>query len=120
MLTAVTGASGLVGGNLCSLLLSAGHTVRATRRPSTNAAHLASLPVEWVDAPLDDVAALTAAFRDADVVYHCAAQVGVEGRVTPALTRANVDGTRNVVDAVRASGARRLVHVSSTAAVGLS
>jgi dihydroflavonol-4-reductase len=119
-LAVVTGASGLVGGNLAALLLEAGHAVRATRRGSTQVAHLAELPIQWVSADLDDVAALTEACRGADVVFHCAAAVSVQKDVTPELERANVGGTSNVIAAVRAAGATRLVHVSSVVAVGLS
>jgi dihydroflavonol-4-reductase len=119
-LAVITGASGLVGGNLAALLIAAGHTVRATRRGTTQVAHLDDLAIEWVSADLDDVAGLTAAFRGADVVFHCAAAVSVQKQVTPEIERANVGGTANVIAAVRAAGAKRLVHVSSVVAIGLS
>ncbi len=116
----ITGASGLVGGNLAAALLAAGHTVRATRRRSTKVDHLADLAIEWVEGDLGDPAALTAAFRGADVVFHCAAAVDVQKGVTPELVAGNVDGVRHVLTAVRAAGAPRLVHVSSVVAVGLA
>ncbi len=119
-LAVITGASGLLGGNLAEALVAAGHRVRATRRGSTKVAHLDDLPLEWADADLADPAALAAAFRGADVVFHCAAAVGVRKGVTPAMRAANVDGTRHVLDAVRAAGVARLVHTSSVVAVGLS
>lgn len=116
----VTGASGLLGGNLVVELLDRGHAVRATRRGTTKVAHLADHAIEWVSADLDDVAALTEAFVGADVVFHCAALVSVRRKPTPALVRANVDGTRNVLAAVRAANVKRLVHCSTVGAVGLS
>ncbi len=69
---------------------------------------------------LGEPAALAEAFRGVDVVFHCAAQVGVTRRATPAMVQANVDGTRHVVEAVRAAGAPRLVHCSTVATVALS
>ena len=63
MRAAITGLSGLVGGNLATLLLGAGHAVRATKRGSSKVAHLSHLPVEWVPGDLDDVGPLTEAFR---------------------------------------------------------
>ncbi len=120
MRVAITGASGLLGGNLAVLLRAAGHEVRATRRGKTKVAHLDGRGIEWVSADLADVSALTQAFRGVDLVYHCAAQVSVVRRVTPALLSANVEGTRNVIEAVRAARVARLVHCSSVAAVGLS
>ena len=121
MATAViTGASGLLGGNLAVELLAQGHSVRATRRGSTKVAHLDAHRIEWVSAELSEPKALEAAFRGADVVFHCAAQVSIQRTVTPSLTRANVDGTRHVLDAVRAAKVARLVHCSTVGAVGLS
>jgi len=116
----VTGASGLVGGNLALELLRQGHAVRAIRRSVASTAHLEGEPIEWAAADLDDVAALTAAFDGADVVFHCAALVSILRRVTPELTRANVDGTRNVIAAMRAARVPRLVHCSTVGAVGLT
>jgi dihydroflavonol-4-reductase len=118
--TAVTGATGLLGANLAVELLARGHRVRATRRASSDVSHLGEVGVDWAPADLGDVPALIEAFRGADVVFHCAAQVGVTRRATAEMVRANVDGTRNVLAAVRASGARRLVHCSSVVTVALS
>jgi dihydroflavonol-4-reductase len=116
----VTGASGLLGGNLAAALVDEGHHVVATRRGATRAEHLADLPIAWVEADLGDRGALARAFAGADAVFHCAAQVGVERQVTPELHAGNVVGTENVIAAVAAAGAGRLVHTSSVVAVGLS
>ena len=115
-LAVITGASGLLGGNLAAALRAERVHVRATRRPSTKIDHLAHLDIEWVHADLDDRAGLTRAFTGADVVFHAAAAVEVAPRLTPALQRTNVAGTATVLAAMRAAGAGRLVHVSSVAA----
>jgi len=120
MRVAITGASGLVGGNLATLLLGAGHAVRATKRGSSKVAHLSDVPIEWVPGDLDDAGPLTEAFRGCDVVFHCAAQVSVRPKPTPVLVKANVDGTRRVIEAVRAARVPRLVHCSTVAAVAVS
>jgi dihydroflavonol-4-reductase len=116
----VTGASGLLGGNLALELIAQGHAVRATRRSAASTEHLAGQPIEWVKGDLDDVTALSDAFAGSDVVFHCAALVSILRRATPALVAANVDGTRNVIAAVRAAQVPRLVHCSTVGAVGLS
>lgn len=116
----VTGATGLLGGNLAEALLAEGHAVRCTRRRSSAVEHLAHLDLEWVEADVVDRAALTAAFSGAAAVFHCAAAVSIARRVTPALQRTNVEGTVNVLAAARAAGVGRLVHCSSTVTVGLS
>jgi dihydroflavonol-4-reductase len=120
MHTVLTGATGLLGGNLAIELLRRGHTVRATKRATSKISHLSDFDIEWVEATLGDTESLSGAFDGADVVFHCAAQVSVRANVTPQLQATNVDGTQHVLDAMRASGAGRLVHCSSTAAIGVS
>ena len=116
----ITGASGLLGGNLAAQLLADGHEVVATRRAGTRVAHLDDLKLRWVDADLGSIEALARAFEGADVVFHCAAAVSVRREVTPELTSANVTGTGHVIDAAIAAKVPRLVHTSSVVAVGLS
>jgi dihydroflavonol-4-reductase len=117
---AITGASGLLGGNLAAEAIAAGHRVIATKRGGTKVAHLADLPIEWRDADLSSRDALATAFAGADWVFHCAAAVSVERDVTPEMRATNVTGTANVIDACVAAGAKRLVHTSSVVAIGLS
>jgi dihydroflavonol-4-reductase len=116
----ITGASGLLGGNLAAELRAAGHDVGATRRAGTKVAHLDDLKLRWLDADLASPAALAQAFAGAEAVFHCAAAVTVKREVTPDMTAANVTGTQNVVDAAIAAGVKRVVHTSSVVAVGLS
>jgi dihydroflavonol-4-reductase len=120
MQTVITGASGLLGGNLAITLLQSGHKVRATRRGQTQVAHLRAFPIEWVDADLAHPEALGQAFRGADAVFHCAAQVSIRKAVTPLMRTTNVEGTRHVLQAARAAGVGRLIHCSTVGAIGLS
>jgi dihydroflavonol-4-reductase len=120
MRIAITGASGLLGGNLAVEACAAGHTVVATRRGSSRIRHLEHLPIEWVEADLGDAAGLTRAFSGCEQVYHVAAVVSVRRSPTSALVSANVDGTDNVLRAVAAAGRPRLVHTSSAVTIGLS
>jgi dihydroflavonol-4-reductase len=116
----VTGASGLLGGNLAAELAASGHEVVATRRAGTKVAHLEDVPLAWVDADLGSAAALASAFAGAAAVFHCAAAVTVKREVTPEMTAANVTGTANVIEAAIAAKVPRLVHTSSVVAVGLT
>jgi dihydroflavonol-4-reductase len=117
---AITGASGLLGGNLAAELVAAGHSVIATRRAGTKAAHLDDLAIEWRDAELGNREALTRAFDGAEAVFHCAAAVTIKREVTAEMTAANVTGTEHVIEACIAARVPRLVHTSSVVAVGLS
>src|SRR6185295_8930788 len=117
---AVTGASGLLGGNLAAELGAQGHQVVAIRRAGTRTAHLDDVAIEWHDAELGAPDKMAQAFRGAACVFHCAAQVSIKRAVTPEMTAANVTGTANVIEAVLAAQVPRLVHTSSVVAVGLS
>jgi dihydroflavonol-4-reductase len=119
MHVAVTGATGLVGANLVTALNQAGHTVRATRRAGSNLSTLDGMQVDWAEAELRNASALAAAFEGAELVFHCAAAVTVKRKVEPWIFDANVTGTRNVIEACRAAGVRRLLHCSSTVTMGL-
>jgi dihydroflavonol-4-reductase len=120
MRVAITGASGLLGGNLAAELIAQGHEVVATRRAGTKVDHLADLPIAWRDADLADPAALARAFEGAAAVFHCAAAVTIKREVTPEMRAVNVGGTRHVIDACVQAKVARLVHTSSNVAVGLS
>ncbi|MBL9007970.1 MAG: SDR family oxidoreductase [Myxococcales bacterium] len=124
MQVAITGASGLLGANVAILLLQQGIRVRCTRRGTSAVQHLAEFPIEWVSADLEDREGLRQAFSGCDAVFHCAAAISYRRRPTPDITRTNVDGTRNVIAAIRAAGegqtVPRLVHCSSVVTCAIS
>lgn len=107
----VTGASGHVGAALVRELLAGGAKVRALVRKDVRA--LEGLDVERVPGDVTDRARVIAAIRGAEVVYHAAARVTLESAHDPDADRVNVAGTRNVLDACRENGVRRLVHFST-------
>jgi dihydroflavonol-4-reductase len=109
---AVTGASGLLGGNLIRELLARGQRVRALIHSDRRA--VAGLDVEMASADLSDPASLERAFSGMDIVYHMASVVSISMDNWDEVYRVNVLGTRNVVDACLRAGVRRLVHFSST------
>ena len=109
---AVTGASGLLGGNLIRELLRRGERVRALIHRDARA--VAGLDVETVEADLNDTSSLERAFHGAEIVYHLASVISISMNSWDEVYRVNVLGTRNVVDACLRTGVRRLVHVSST------
>ncbi|MDP8223294.1 MAG: NAD-dependent epimerase/dehydratase family protein [Candidatus Lernaella stagnicola] len=111
MIAAVTGASGHIGGALVRELLAQGHRVRALVRRDTAA--LEGLNVERVAASLEDIDSLVAAFQGADWVFHLASRISIAGDPDGSVYRANVIGTRNVIEAVRRAGATRLIHFST-------
>ena len=113
----VTGATGFTGGHLALTLAARGDEVRALVRPKSRARFEAStLPrkgVIAVEGDLLDAAAVQRAADGVDVVYHIAATYREAGQRDSAYRAINVDGTRHVLDAAKAAGARRLVHCST-------
>src|SRR5215217_3628972 len=106
---AVTGASGLLGGNLVRELLAQGQRVRALVHQDRRA--LSGLDVETVTADLNDPSSLEDAFAGAEVVYHLASVISIRMDSWDEVYRVNVLGTRNLVDACLRTGVKRLVHV---------
>lgn len=118
----VTGASGLLGTNLVLALRQAGHEVSilARTRASVDVVCAAAPGVTVVDGDLDAVDVLAKAAATHDVFFHSAAAVSILKAPTPALVRANVTGTENVLAAMKAAKSTRLVYVSSTVCIGLA
>ena len=102
----LTGASGMLGRTTARALLDRGDEVTVLqRRP-------AGLPCAEVLGDVADPVAVDRAARGQDAVVHLAAKVDVVGSWAQ-YTRANITGTRVVVEACRRAGVARLVHVSS-------
>ena len=119
----VTGATGFLGATLVRQLVGAGEAVRILRRPTSaldllgDAAHA----VEHAEGDVTDREAVRAALRGCDAAIHAAAFVGFGGASDrERLFAVNVGGTAAVMDEARAEGVRRVVHVSSIAALGRS
>jgi nucleoside-diphosphate-sugar epimerase len=112
----VTGGSGFIGGALVERLRREGWDVRALARSDGAAERVRELGAEPVMGDLDHRESLRAGAEGAEVVFHSAAKVDDWG--DPAdFERINVQGTRNVIDASREAGVRRLVHVGTEAAL---
>lgn len=110
----VTGGSGYVGRNLIRYLLARGDSVRALVRSDEAAQVVSALGAEPVRGDLDDVTAMISGMAGCDAAYHCAALVNEWGPRAE-FHRANVEGTRHVIDAARAVRLPVLVHVSTEA-----
>ena len=115
----VTGGTGFVGANVVRELLRAGATVRVLARPASDRRALAELPVEIAEGDLLDRVSLERAATGIREVYHVAADYRLWARDPREIYRANVEGTRAVLEVAAAAGVRRIVHTSSVGALGI-
>lgn len=110
----VTGGGGFLGSAIVERCLARGWQVRATGRSPRPA--LAARGVEFVAGDIADPEHARRAARGCDAVFHVAAKAGVWGP-RAGYERANVGGTRAVVEACRAEGVPHLVHTSTPSVV---
>jgi nucleoside-diphosphate-sugar epimerase len=112
----VTGGSGFIGGRLLKRLANGGANVRALARSDGAASSVQDLGAEAVRGDLGDVDAMKAGADGCGVTFHLAALASDWGPRED-FDRANVDGTRNALEASRRAGVRRFVHCGTEAAI---
>jgi dihydroflavonol-4-reductase len=112
----VTGASGFLGWHVARVLLERGYPVRALVRPGS---HVGDLELETATGDLRDAASLERAVAGCGLVFHVAADYRLWAKDPGELYRSNVDGTRNLLEAAKNSGAERVVYTSTVGCIGL-
>jgi dihydroflavonol-4-reductase len=116
----VTGGTGFLGLNLIEQLITDGWQVTALHRATSDLSELTRFPVDLVAGDVTDAANLRRAVPAAlDALFHVAADTSVWAHHNSRQIRINVGGTRNVVEAALAAGAKRFVHTSTWNVYGL-
>ena len=119
----VTGGSGFLGSYIIKQLVEKGYAVRAIRRSTAIPFWIPSSilnKVEWVEGDILDVVSLEDAMEGVDSVIHSAAVVSFIRKDRKNMYQVNVEGTANVVNIALEKKVRRLIHISSVAALGRS
>jgi nucleoside-diphosphate-sugar epimerase len=113
----VTGASGLLGAELVNQLLKEGKKVKAVyhQHPIASNNNENLYPIQC---DLLDVVELEEIMSDVDFVYHCAGFISYSPSNREQLYNINYEATANVVNACLSANIKKLVHVSSVAALG--
>lgn len=117
---AITGANGLLGSFVVRKLLQQNETFIAIKRKGSDLSLLRDVngKITWRDADILDTVSLSEAFENVTQVIHAAAVVSFNPRRANQVMDINVQGTRNVVNTGLAHGIKRLIHISSVAALG--
>src|SRR5256886_1261981 len=115
----VTGASGFIGANLVHELVVRGHRVKALLRPGSNLGGLRGADFEGVPGDVSEPGKLTAALSGCEWCFHMAASYHLWLRDYSPMYAANVEGTRNVIEAAAAAGCSRIVYTSTVGCIGL-
>jgi dihydroflavonol-4-reductase len=114
----VTGGTGFVGAAVIRCLSARGAQVRALVRPGSNRRNLYRLDATLIEGDLHDTEALTRAMKDCAGVFHVAADYRLWVPDPAAMMAANVQGTKNIMEAAQAAGVGRIVYTSSVAVLG--
>ncbi|MDC8002220.1 NAD-dependent epimerase/dehydratase family protein [Aequorivita todarodis] len=127
----VTGGTGMVGSHLLYFLLKKNERVRAIHRKNSDIHAVKKVfalytsevdplfnKIEWIEANITEIPALSVAFENITKVYHCAAFINFDPSKYKVLKKANVEGTANVVNLCLANKIEKLCYVSSVATLG--
>ena len=126
----VTGSSGLVGSHLLIKLLKKRSKIKALIRDTQSKEKIRKVfqyytkdsdrlltQIEWHLGDITDYVSLEEAFDNVDYVYHCAAVISFNSRDRSLMSAVNIQGTSNIVNLCLVKGIKKLVHVSSIAAI---
>jgi len=127
----VTGGTGLVGSHLLYQLAIQKEDVIAIRRKSSNMSAVKKVfsyytdnfetlysSIQWLEADINDIPALTKAFEGVTHVYHSAALISFDSSDYKLMRKINIEGTANIVNLCILNKTEKLCFVSSVATVG--
>jgi len=114
----LTGATGFLGSHVARQLLARGAELRLLVRPTSRLDNIADLAADRVTGDLRDIDSLRKGMAGCEFAFHIAADYRLWARDRNELYQSNVGGTRNILQAARDSGVRRVVYTSSVATMG--
>lgn len=127
----VTGGTGLIGSHLLWELVQKKNKVKAIYRNKARLKEVLKIfsyyceepqmyfeYIDWVPADLHNIPDLNEAFKQVDLVYHCAGLISFDPNDIDKLDKANRTGTENIVNLCIAHNVKKLCHLSSIASLG--
>lgn len=120
-LALVTGANGHLGNNLVRLLINKGVPVRASVRNIKNKEPFIGLDCEVVQSDISNKQSLVNALQGVETFYAVGAVFKLWAKEPKKeIYDVNIEGTKNIVEAAAEAGVKRIVYVSSIAALNYS
>lgn len=116
MKVAITGGAGFLGINLIRYLHSRGHELVAYDIAEFDYPDMQD-KITVIKGDIRDLATLEPAFQNVDMVVHTAAALPLYSEAD--IYSTDVEGTRNVLQAAKQQGVKRVIHISSTAVYGI-
>jgi dihydroflavonol-4-reductase len=118
----VTGATGLIGSKIIHQLVQEGHAVKALVRNNADTSLLKTCldRISLVEGDVLDVATVDKAMEGVEYIIHTAAVVSYAPSRFDEMRRINIEGTANMVNIALSKGIKKMVHISSIAALGRS
>ncbi|MCU0400953.1 MAG: NAD-dependent epimerase/dehydratase family protein [Algoriphagus sp.] len=115
----ITGITGYFGSQLAKEFSQLGQ-IHGLKRKNSRLDLLtgSTFQVQWHEGDITDMDSLLDALKGIDLVIHSAGMVSFSPKEEDLLYKINSEGTANVVNAMLATGVKRLVHISSIAAIG--
>jgi len=120
MLVFITGATGFLGSHVARVLAEQGAKLRFLVRPTSDLRNIADLNGDRVEGDLRTPASVEKALAGCDALFHVAADYRLWVRDPEQMYRANVEGTRSLLQAALKQHVRRIVYTSSVATMGFS
>lgn len=114
----VTGGDGLLGSNVVRELLTRGYSVSVFVQPGRQQKTLEGLRVEKLSGNLLNQQEVMNAVVGKDAVIHCAASTSVWPTRSDVVNAVNIEGTRNIIEAVKHLGVKRLVYIGTANSFG--
>ena len=116
----LTGATGFLGSYILRQLVTRGHSVTALRRESSRTALIHDIEdkVTWLYGDVLEIEDHKEALVGIDAIIHAAAVISFDKRDKEKMFDINVDSTRDLVNLALGIGIKKLVYISSIAALG--
>lgn len=116
----VTGGTGFIGSRLIRFLCFQGYEVRVLCRPTSSKDELHNLPVKIITGDILDKHSLEQAVEGCDHVFHLAGYAKNWAKDPSIFYRVNVIGTKNVLQAAKKAGVKKVVVTSTCMTLGPS